>query len=87
MCENKNPIPIYRNIHSCLNTTHYLPGRRPLECELNKERRDTYNVKCCNTDYCNNDSTVRLYPSGEGGITFVFCFAFYFSYIQNRKDQ
>ncbi|XP_031630981.1 TGF-beta receptor type-1 isoform X2 [Contarinia nasturtii] len=56
--------------YSCLNKKNYLPGRRPLECEVNKERRDTYVVKCCSIDYCNNDSTIRLYPSGQGAESF-----------------
>lgn len=60
-------------IHSCLNKTYYLPGRRPLECEVNKEKRDTYNVKCCSTDFCNNDKTLTLERNRPGGICCSFC--------------
>lgn len=58
--------------HSCLNNPHNLPGRRPLECEANKEKRDKYNVKCCSTDYCNNDGTLALERNQSGGIC-CFC--------------
>lgn len=66
-------------IHSCLNKTYYLPGRRPLECEVNKEKRDSYNVKCCSTDFCNNDKTLTLEINHPGGIH--FCCAHLFPFI------
>lgn len=53
----ENDKPIYS--YSCTESSH-IPGRQPLQCEKSLEKRNTYNVRCCDTDYCNNDKTLTL---------------------------
>lgn len=51
---------------SCIDLDPALVGRMPLRCEYNKERKHMYIVRCCRSDYCNNDRTLRLETQNRG---------------------
>uniref|UniRef100_A0A1L8DJT4 Serine/threonine-protein kinase receptor n=2 Tax=Nyssomyia neivai TaxID=330878 RepID=A0A1L8DJT4_9DIPT len=39
----------------CISETNVLEHRFPIQCLTSKEKLKEYNIKCCDTDYCNND--------------------------------
>uniref|UniRef100_A0A7G3ANA7 receptor protein serine/threonine kinase n=1 Tax=Lutzomyia longipalpis TaxID=7200 RepID=A0A7G3ANA7_LUTLO len=39
----------------CVAETNVLEDRLPIQCLTSREKLKEYNVKCCDTDFCNND--------------------------------
>uniref|UniRef100_A0A6B2E6A1 receptor protein serine/threonine kinase n=1 Tax=Phlebotomus kandelakii TaxID=1109342 RepID=A0A6B2E6A1_9DIPT len=45
--------------YRCLTEPNTLHDRLPIQCLSSKEKVKEYNVKCCDTDFCNNDIMVQ----------------------------
>lgn len=46
--------------YRCLADANILHDRLPIQCLTSKEKLKEYNVKCCDTDFCNNDIWVTI---------------------------
>ncbi|XP_055692619.1 TGF-beta receptor type-1-like [Lutzomyia longipalpis] len=49
--KNGREIVQYR----CVPETSVLKDRLPIQCLMSKQKEKEYNVRCCGTDFCNND--------------------------------
>ncbi|XP_059622528.1 TGF-beta receptor type-1-like [Phlebotomus argentipes] len=46
--------------YRCITESSTLRNRLPIQCLTSKEKLREYNVQCCDTDFCNNDITVKI---------------------------
>lgn len=65
--KHKNPKKKTESPNRCTESSH-IPGRQPLQCEKSLEKLNTFNVRCCDSDYCNNDRTLTLENLPKRGI-------------------
>lgn len=45
----------FHALRRCVEKQHTLEGRLPILCYGTKEKKDTFDSECCQTDFCNTN--------------------------------
>ncbi|XP_058820895.1 TGF-beta receptor type-1 isoform X2 [Topomyia yanbarensis] len=92
---------VYKYSYSCQPKKYELADRLPLSCLTSKEKRNSFTIECCATDFCNHNKLLQLpKPAHEvkeldsvlmillavgGVITFAACASLMFVMLRRRK--
>uniref|UniRef100_A0A8D8BXT0 Serine/threonine-protein kinase receptor n=1 Tax=Culex pipiens TaxID=7175 RepID=A0A8D8BXT0_CULPI len=91
----------YKYSYSCQPKKYELADRLPLSCLTSKEKRNSFTIECCGTDFCNHNKLLQLpKPAPEvkemdlallmvlavGGVmAFALCVSLMFVMLRRRK--
>ncbi|XP_058453209.1 TGF-beta receptor type-1 isoform X2 [Malaya genurostris] len=92
---------VYKYSYSCQPKKYELADRLPLSCLTSKEKRNSFTIECCSTDFCNHNKLLQLpKPAHEvkeldsgfmillavgGVVTFAVCASLMFYMLRRRK--
>ncbi|XP_062716628.1 TGF-beta receptor type-1, partial [Aedes albopictus] len=51
---------VYKYSYSCQPKKYELADRLPLSCLTSKEKRNSFTIECCSTDFCNHNKLLQL---------------------------
>ncbi|KAL1379456.1 hypothetical protein pipiens_000490, partial [Culex pipiens pipiens] len=54
----------YKYSYSCQPKKYELADRLPLSCLTSKEKRNSFTIECCGTDFCNHNKLLQLPKPG-----------------------
>ncbi|KXJ81817.1 hypothetical protein RP20_CCG017773 [Aedes albopictus] len=55
---------VYKYSYSCQPKKYELADRLPLSCLTSKEKRNSFTIECCSTDFCNHNKLLQLPKPG-----------------------